>query len=303
MGGCPNTIEKRRDMKEKPPVVLSIAGSDPSGGAGIQADIKTCTALGCYAMTAITAVTVQNTEGVRYYKALEPELVTDQIRCVVEDIRPDAVKTGMLGSIEIAREVFKVIREYELKNIVVDPVLISTSGHSLVGSKKEMAEVLKEELRTINPTVVTPNISETRALFGDPEILTAFPKYAHEMQELLDSYGVASILVKGGDEDGMFATDILSYQEKNSEGVMKPARYGFSNNKVRTRNNHGTGCTLSAGIACGLAKGLTLPQSIRFAKDFVTKALKSGADIEIGSRYGHGPMDFLVNTVKTDVEP
>lgn len=285
-------------MKKRPPVVLSIAGSDPSGGAGIQADIKTCTALDCYAMTAITAVTVQNTEGVRYYKALDPDLVADQIRCVVEDIRPDAVKTGMLGSIEIARTVFKLICEYKLENVVVDPVLVSTSGHSLVGSKNDMAEFFRRELRTINPKVVTPNLPETDALFGDREILTAFPKYACEMKDLLDSYGIEAVLVKGGHEDGMFATDILAYKEKNAEGVMKPAHYGFSDNKISTRNNHGTGCTLSAGIACGLAKGLTLPQSIRLAKDFVSKALKSGADVELGSRNGHGPMDFLVNTVR-----
>lgn len=289
-------------MKKRPPVVLSIAGSDPSGGAGIQADIKTCTALGCYAMTAITAVTVQNTEGVRYYSALDPELVTDQIRCVVEDIRPDAVKTGMLGSIEIAREVFKVIQEYELKNVVVDPVLVSTSGHSLVGSSREMAEFLKENLGSIDPVVVTPNLPEAKALFGDPEVLT-WSKHDKEMCKILETFGIKAVLVKGGHEDSMFATDLLAFLEKNAEGVYRPVHYGFSDDKVRTRNNHGTGCTLSAGIACGLAKGLTLPQSIRLAKDFVSKALKSGADVELGSRYGHGPMDFLVNTVKAEIKP
>ena len=247
--------------------VLAVAGSDPSGGAGIQADIKTVTVLGCYAMTAITALTVQNTRGVTGVTEIPPELIAAQIDAVCSDIMPDAVKIGMVCNAESVCVIAERLRHYRAERIVIDPVMVSTSGHRLL--HEDAVQALCTALFPL-AEVITPNLPEASALLGRP-VNTAEEQEA-AARELSARYGTA-VLVKGGHLDGN-ALDVLC-----ADGMIQC----FASERVMTGNTHGTGCTLSSAIAAYLAKGMPLPESVAAAKTYLTGALKAGLDIGAGN--------------------
>ena len=250
---------------------LSIAGSDCSGGAGIQADLKTMTMNGVYAMSAVTALTAQNTTGVSGIMEVTPAFLARQIDAVFEDIRPDAVKTGMVSSAALIRTIAQRLCAWEAGNIVVDPVMVATSGARLIAG--DAVETLKEELLPL-AAVVTPNIPEAELLSGRP---------IHDEHDMLaaakaisESYGCA-VLCKGGHSIND-ANDLL-YADGESTW--------FYGKRIQNPNTHGTGCTLSSAIAANLAKGCDLPTAVRRAKDYISGAL--GAMLDLGK--GSGPMD------------
>ncbi|MBR7177935.1 MAG: bifunctional hydroxymethylpyrimidine kinase/phosphomethylpyrimidine kinase [Oscillospiraceae bacterium] len=269
-------------MKRK--TALTIAGSDSSGGAGIQADIKTMTVNGVYAMSAVTALTAQNTTGVRAIQESTPEFLKQQIDAVFEDIYPDAVKIGMVASSELIRIIADRLRYYEAANIVVDPVMVATSGSALM--KTDALQTLIDELLPI-AAVVTPNIPEAQALSG----LTIETKTDMESaaKKIGDSHGCA-VLLKGGHSIND-ANDLLYANE---------AFIWFEGKRISNPNTHGTGCTLSSAIAANLAKGFTLAESVRRAKDYISGALAAMLDLGHGS----GPMDhaFLFSDISTNLE-
>lgn len=249
---------------------LSIAGSDSSGGAGIQADLKTMTAHRVYGMTVITALTAQNTTGVFGVLEASPEFVAKQIDAVFTDIVPDAVKIGMVSSRAIISVIAERLRFYNAKNLVVDPVMISTSGSRLL--EDAAISTLKSELLPL-ADVITPNIPEAECLCGFPI------RNAQDMERAAQVIGqmTRSVLIKGGHMEGN-ADDLLYH-----EGRM----HWFLGMKIENPNTHGTGCTLSSAIACNLAEGMDLVTSIEAAKAYVTGALSSGLDLGEGS----GPLD------------
>lgn len=261
--------------------VLTIAGSDSGGGAGIQADIKTISALGCYATTAITAITVQNTVGVEAVHPVPVDFVKGQIEAVLSDIGADAVKIGMLQSAEIVQAVAEMLRKYKVGNVVLDPVMVSTSGHRLI--EEEAIDTLRRELIPLS-RVITPNIPEAEILLGGEEIRSqaSLPEMA---QRLSASYGV-SVLLKAGHLSEDELTDIL--YDKETDKLLQ-----LTSKRIRTRNTHGTGCTMSSALAASLAKGETLQQAASSAKTFISNAIIAGADYEIG--HGHGPVQFLAH--------
>ena len=261
--------------------VLTIAGSDSGGGAGIQADIKTISALGCYATTAITAITVQNTVGVEAVHPVPVDFVKGQIEAVLSDIGADAVKIGMLQSAEIVQAVAETLRKYKVGNVVLDPVMVSTSGHRLI--EEEAIDTLRRELIPL-ARVITPNIPEAEILLGGEEIRlqASLPEMA---QRLSASYGV-SVLLKAGHLSEDELTDIL--YDKETDKLLQ-----LTSKRIRTRNTHGTGCTMSSALAASLAKGETLQQAASSAKTFISNAIIAGADYEIG--HGHGPVQFLAH--------
>lgn len=251
--------------------VLTIAGSDCSGGAGIQADLKTMLANGVYGMSVITALTAQNTTGV--YDVLEssPEFVAKQIDCVFEDIRPDAVKIGMVSNTDIIDSIAKKLKEYKAQNIVCDPVMVATSGSSLM--KNDAVHALINKLMPL-ATLITPNISEAEVLSGlNIETKDDMLKAAEKISKITS----AAILIKGGHLTD--CADDLLYENGNI--------HWFSGKRVDNPNTHGTGCTLSSAIACNLAKGCTLAQAVQNAKDYITGALNAQLDLGKGS----GPLD------------
>ncbi|HVP04633.1 MAG TPA: bifunctional hydroxymethylpyrimidine kinase/phosphomethylpyrimidine kinase [Dehalococcoidia bacterium] len=252
--------------------VLAIAGSDPSGGAGIQADLKTYAALGVYGMAALTALTAQNTAGVTGVHAVPPEFVALQIDTVVEDIPPDAVKTGMLASAAIVRVVAARAREHALRNLVVDPVMIAKSGDSLLA--EDAVRAVRSELLPL-ATVITPNLPEAAALLGHPvDSLEAMREAAQELRSL----GAANVVVKGGHLESDAVTDILFDGERLHE---------FTGPRVQTRNTHGTGCTFSSAIAAYLALGESVPEAVRQAKEYLEGALQHAYD----TGRGHGSVN------------
>ena len=265
--------------------VLSIAGSDSGGGAGIQADIKTCCAFKVFATTAITSITAQNTFGVEGIMDIPADFVEKQIRAVVNDIRPDAVKIGMLGNAETVIRVASLISELGLKNVVLDPVLIASSGDSLSGNSNETASAIMERLAPL-ATIMTPNIPEAHQLLGiDNDFEDAGPLAVRFS-------GVSraeAVLLKGGHGESEYCKDYLVFRH-GSEGLTVRE---FSAPRIETKNNHGTGCTLSSAIACGLALGLSLENAVRQGKEYVTSALKSGIENKIGN--GTGPLDFFAS--------
>lgn len=254
---------------------LSIAGSDSSGGAGIQADIKTMTMNGVYAMTAITALTAQNTLGVMSIQEATPGFLKDQLDAVFEDIFPDAVKIGMVSSSELVRVIAERLRFYGARNIVVDPVMVATSGASLM--KTDAVQTLIDELLPIS-TVITPNIPEGEVLSG--EKIQSKEDMERAAKHIGDAYGCA-VLLKGGHciND---ANDLLY-----AGGEIK----WFTGKRINNPNTHGTGCTLSSAIASNLAKGYTLEQSVARAKSYISQAL--GAMLDLGK--GSGPMKHNFN--------
>jgi hydroxymethylpyrimidine/phosphomethylpyrimidine kinase len=256
-------------------VVLSVAGSDSSGGAGIQADIKTITAHKLYAQTVITALTAQNTTGVFGIYESTPEFVTAQLDANFGDIPPDAVKIGMVSNIDIIRAIAEGLKKHNAKNIVLDPVMVATSGGKLM--RDDAAKSLMEFLFPL-ATVITPNIPEAEALLG-----TAITNKA-EMEQaaisLSHAFGI-SVLVKGGHLKDA-GDDVLA--ENNSV-------HWFEHEAIVTENTHGTGCTLSTAIACGLAQGLLLKDAVASAKAYVTGALLAG--LNLGK--GNGPLNHMWN--------
>lgn len=254
--------------------VLSIAGSDSSGGAGIQADIKTIQAHHLFAQTAITALTAQNTTGVYGLLDVEPAFVAQQIDVVFEDIRPDAVKIGMVSSPAIVDAIAEALVRNDATNIVVDPVMVATSGSEL--SSNEAVIALREKLIPL-ATVITPNMPEAEVLFGAHIENAADQERA--AVEIARATGVA-VLVKGGHGEND-ANDVLA----RPDGTVT----WFEGERVDTANTHGTGCTLSSAIACGLAVGKPLEEAVKSAKDYITGALSAGLDLGRGS----GPMDHM----------
>jgi hydroxymethylpyrimidine/phosphomethylpyrimidine kinase len=262
-------------MDNPPPVALTIAGSDSGGGAGIQADLKTFHAFGVFGCTALTAVTAQNTTEVATSYALPEELVRDQIRMVTSDIPPDAVKTGMLANAALVETVAQAIDEHRLPNYVLDPVMVSTSGQRLLDSEAE--ELIRSELIPL-ATVVTPNLHEARILTGLP--VEAPSDLADAARAILD-LGARAALVKGGHLGGDEAVDLLLTEE---------AEFMWSRPRLHTSAGHGTGCTLSAAIAAGLAAGRPLADAVAAAVDFVARALASAP----GLGAGQGPINHFV---------
>lgn len=251
--------------------ILTIAGSDSSGGAGIQADIKTITAHKMYAESAITALTAQNTTGVYSIFDTTPEFVMEQLDCIFTDIYPDAVKIGMVSNKDIIEAIAKKLIEYKAKNIVVDPVMVATSGSNLM--KDGTVKTLIEKLIPL-ATVITPNIPEAQVLSGI-EIKTTedMVKAAGIISKLTDG----AILLKGGHLSD--TADDLLY--RNGESIW------YSAKKISNPNTHGTGCTLSSAIACNLAKGEDLADAVAHAKDYITDAIS--AMLDLGK--GNGPLD------------
>ncbi|MCI1681645.1 MAG: bifunctional hydroxymethylpyrimidine kinase/phosphomethylpyrimidine kinase [Bacteroides sp.] len=254
-------------------IVLSVAGSDPSGGAGIQADIKAISALGGYAATAITAVTVQNTLGVSDVYSLPPDLIGKQMEAVLDDLQPDAVKIGMTGSAAVVREIVRVLRQYQMKQVVFDPVMVSTSGRRLM--EEDAVEAVCEELFPVT-TLVTPNLHEAELLIGKPvrtveEMLVAG-------KTLSERYGCA-FLIKGGHLAGEEMCDVLC----DSEQV-----HYYKSPRIESGNLHGTGCTLSSAIATFMVQGCGLPDAVERAKHYTSAAIEAGRDLHIG--HGNGPL-------------
>ena len=261
--------------------VLTIAGSDSSGGAGIQADIKTITAHKMYAMSAVTALTAQNTTGVYGIMEATPEFVGQQLDCIFTDIRPDSVKIGMVSNSRIVRMIADKLKEYKAENIVVDPVMVSTSGCSLVS--EEVKGAIIEELIPL-AGVITPNIPEAEVLCGfsikdEKDMVKAARQIAGRAAEKGGDKG--GILIKGGHLVND-ATDLLYQQGRE---------YWFKAPRINNPNTHGTGCTLSSAIACNLAAGYPLEESIRRAKEYLTGALAAMLDLGKGA----GPMDHMYN--------
>ena len=269
------------------PIVLSIAGSDSSGGAGIQADLKTFSALGVYGTTAITAITAQNTLGVHAQHPIPAEMVYNQIVAVLDDLHPSFVKIGMLSNPEIVMAVADALSKYPL-SIVLDPVMVSSSGHRLLSV--EAQEVIKQKLLPM-ATLITPNLPEMEALTGFP--LSTYKEKEKAARCLMNS-GAKAILLKGGHEEGDVKTDILF---SNSATGIQSAM--FTSETVATRNIHGTGCTLSSAITAFLARGLALEEAIVEAKKYISNAIQSGADIAIG--HGFGPVNHGFNPLKMQV--
>jgi len=257
------------------PRVLSIAGSDSGGGAGVQADLKTFAALGCFGMTAITALTAQNTTGVRSIHAVPLQILADQIDAVVEDIGADAVKIGMLHSAPTVQAVADAIDRHRLRQVVLDPVMVATSGATLIDPPAVASLVRELFPRT---ALVTPNLDEAALLVDRP--LRSEADMEAAARELL-ARGANAVLLKGGHLDGDTVSDLLLVKAADPQWMRAP--------RIATANTHGTGCTLSSAIAAHLALGADLPQAVRQAREFVRGALQAGATVRTGT--GSGPLN------------
>lgn len=251
-------------------IALTIAGSDSSGGAGIQADLKTFQALGVFGTTAVTAVTVQNTQGVFGIQEMTPDIVRGQIRCLFEDMAPDAVKIGMVSSIALIEAVAEALAAVERPPVVLDPVMISKSGFALL--RDEARDALVERLFPLSD-VVTPNLFEAQALVGGE--IGSLEGMRAAARRIVD-FGAKKVVVKGGHLGGDRATDVL-YDGKSYRELDGP--------RIDTRNTHGTGCTFSSAIAANLALGHPFPEAVERAKAYITGAIRNA--LPIGK--GHGP--------------
>ena len=270
-------------MKKRYNTVLTIAGSDSGGGAGIQADIKAISAMGCYAASAITAITVQNTLGVQAVHPVPLEILRGQIDAVLSDIGADAIKIGMLHSSEVVNLVAEMIEKYQIRNIVLDPVMVSTSGHRLI--EEDAVEVIKTRLMPL-ARVITPNVPEAEILAGCK--IAGEDEFEAIARRLSDN-GNVSVLMKAGHLSGDSLVDYFYNAEDDSMTKLQSKR-------VQTRNTHGTGCTLSSAFAASLAKGENLTDAAISAKRYIEQAIISGAEYEIGK--GHGPVNHGFDPVK-----
>lgn len=266
-------------------IALTVAGSDPSGGAGMQADLKTFSALGVYGATAVVAVVDENTVGVSGVHPIPEEFVAGQIRSVIGDIGADAVKIGMLHSSRLIRTVLSTLREYpDVRDIVLDPVMVATSGDTLL--ERDAVETLRDELMPYC-RVVTPNLPEASMLLGKKiDHQDQLEDAARELSRLSGDSPV-SVMLKAGHLalDETTGRDVLTDVFYNAE---TDSSMRLTSPNIKTRNTHGTGCTLSSAIAACLAKGMGLDDAVRAAKSYITAALTAGSHYEIG--HGHGPV-------------
>ncbi len=256
------------------PIAVTIAGSDSSGGAGIQADLKTFAALGVYGATVITALTAQNTQGVRAIHDVPPDFIAAQIDAVFSDLTVGAVKIGMLSQPAAIEAVAAGLDRHKARNIVLDPVMFAGSGDRLLAP--EAISVLRHQLIP-RALVITPNLPEAAALLDAP-IAETEPQMREQAERLL-ALGARAVLIKGGHASGPESIDFLV--EANAVARLAAER-------IATRNTHGTGCTLSSAIAAGLAKGLDLAAAVREGKAYVTAAIAAADRLKIG--HGHGPV-------------
>jgi hydroxymethylpyrimidine/phosphomethylpyrimidine kinase len=258
--------------------VLTIAGSDSGGGAGIQADIKTISARGCYAMSVITALTAQNTVGVNSIHPVPVDFVEEQLDAVLSDIGTDAVKIGMLFSPELIARVSEKLKKYNVSNIVLDPVMVAQSGDRLI--EDDAVEALKTLLVPL-ASLITPNLPEASVML-DRQISSRDDLEQAAVD--LAALGCENVLIKGGHLENEDSDDLL-YLGRQDRTVT------FATARIKTRNNHGTGCTLSSAIASGLARGLNMEEAVAAAKKYITGAIESGSAFRIGR--GHGPVDHF----------
>lgn len=263
--------------KYKYKAILTIAGSDSGGGAGIQADLKTFSALGCYGTSAITAVTVQNTLGVTGIHSIPAEIVQGQIRAVMDDIQPGAIKIGMVHSAELATAIAAVLNAYPQVPVVFDPVMVSTSGHRLI--EGSTISTLQKELFPI-AQLITPNLDEAELLAG---IKIGNVDDMKQAAARLIKDGCNAVLIKGGHLKGADLYDV--YLDKTG------AEKIFRSDAIQTNNTHGTGCTLSSAIACFIALGNDVVGAIELAKAYVHQAITTGSDVKTGN--GHGPLNHF----------
>ena len=271
----PASTEPSLTGRDRMGLVLTIAGSDSGGGAGIQADIKSISANGCFATSAITAITAQNTLGVNAVEGLSISIIEGQIEAVLSDIGADSIKIGMLHSIEVVRCVARMLRKYNIKDVVLDPVMVSTSGHKLI--EDDAIELMRTELIPL-ARVITPNIPEAEILLGEPiERQGDLPAAARRLADMYD----VSVLLKAGHLVDDELIDIF-YNRETGEIIELSAC------RIDTPNTHGTGCTLSSAFAAQLAKGLSLTEAARAAKAYINAAIIHGASYIIG--HGHGPV-------------
>lgn len=274
--------------------VVTIAGSDSSGGAGIQADLKTMTALGVYGQSAITALTAQNTTGVLGVAETDPDFLALQMKAIFEDIRPDAVKIGMVANAQLIETIATSLKNFQASNIVLDPVMVATSGASL--ATDTVAQALVDDLFPL-ACVVTPNLAEAEVLAG---MAISRPQHMIEAAHTIQQLGAHAVLVKGGHLDDLstseggevfeegHAYDLLLAEDGTEFWLREP--------RIATENTHGTGCTLSSAIACYLAQGRELVDAVKRAKYYLTQALAH--DLELGR--GSGPVNHLWH-LNTDV--
>lgn len=265
-------------MKKKYPCIVSVAGSDCSGGAGIQADIKTISALGGYAATVITALTAQNTMGVSGIYPVPPAFVTQQIQAVMEDICPSSMKIGMINHVEIVQAIAQAINQYHPQHVVLDPVMVSTSGCKLISD--EAITAITQQLIPITE-IITPNLSETEILTG---IHAHDQESMYQAAKILLNQGCKAALIKGGHLEGDRMCDLLLTRESETP-------YLFEAPKVESKNTHGTGCSLSSAIATFLALEYSLPVAVEKAKEYVYQGIMAGKDVQIGK--GHGPLNHF----------
>lgn len=256
-------------------IALTIAGSDSSGGAGIQADLKTFAAHQVYGASVIVALTAQNTKGVSGIHAVPAAFVTQQMNAVFEDLDVGAVKIGMLATAELIQTVAAGLKRHGAKNIVLDPVMIAASGARLL--EAEAVAAIREHLFPL-ATLITPNLPEAAALLDSS--IAETDKTVDEQADRLAALGAANVLIKGGHGGGDVSSDLL----RLSGG----SRQRFNAPRVETRNTHGTGCTLSSAIAANLAKGLELPEAVGHAKTYISAAIAAADQVQVGQ--GHGPV-------------
>lgn len=264
--------------KAKLACILSIAGTDPSGGAGIQADIKAISATGGYAASVITALVAQNTQGVQSIEEVSSQFVRKQLDSVFQDLKFDSVKIGMLHDERIIQVVSEAILHYQPANIVLDPVMFAKDGSSLLELKT--IELLKEKL-LVHADLITPNLPEGEQLLGKP--IKNHQDMADAASALGDTYQT-NILLKGGHLQGQSAPDVLFHQKTNH-------CYWFETTRIQTKNTHGTGCSLSSAIASYLGQGCSLVDAVQQAKDYLKKSIQAGARYSIGQ--GNGPVDHF----------
>ncbi len=261
--------------------ILSIAGSDPSGGAGIQADLKTITSLGGYGMAAITSLTAQNTQGVQAVLPVEAEFVSQQLHSIFSDIRVDAVKIGMLGDERVTTVVADALLRYQPKNIILDPVLVATSGDRL--TQQGAIDVILRDLAPL-ATLVTPNVIE-----GEVMLRKSILDVDLAAQELSAIMGGVPVLLKGGHLKGDKSIDTLCF----GNDILK-----FDSDRIETKNTHGTGCTLSSALATYLAQGNPIYAAIEKAKAYITQAILTADDLDVAEGTGHGPVNHLHAIIK-----
>lgn len=265
-------------MKYRYPIVLTIAGSDSGGGAGIQADLKTFSALGCFGTSAITAITAQNTLGVQGIHSVPPQMVRQQIEAVLEDLQPTAIKIGMIHTAELATTVAQALAGYQQIPVILDPVMVATSGARLI--EETTVQTLQQSLFPL-ATLITPNLDEAEVLYGSKiENLDAMQTAAIALSKSCNA-----VLLKGGHLKGEQVFDVLAQKNGSTEVFASPY--------IESSNVHGTGCTLSSAIAAYIAQGASLHEAIVMGRVFIANAIRYGSDVQTGK--GNGPLNHFFN--------